>query len=243
AQVQLVERLAVRAQIPRDAAVLDVGCGFGGSALWLAQELGCTVLGITLSSVQAEIASERARLAGLAARVRFEIADANHLDARSERFDVVWTVECSEHLFDKAGFCASCARLLRPGGRLAVCAWLARPSSRADEDLIADVCRGMLCPSLGRMEDYFRWMDAAGFEGIQATDITGNVAPTWDRVDAILRRRDVQTILRLSKPATREFARACGSIRRAYALGAMGYGMFAAKIPAENSTRTIGAAR
>src|SRR5262249_27328771 len=54
AQVQLVARLAKRAAIPPGACVLDVGCGFGASALWLARQRGCTVTGITISPVQLE---------------------------------------------------------------------------------------------------------------------------------------------------------------------------------------------
>src|SRR5262245_65578665 len=52
AQEQLVARLAERAAIPPGAHVLDVGCGFGGSAFWLARHRGCGVTGITISPVQ-----------------------------------------------------------------------------------------------------------------------------------------------------------------------------------------------
>src|SRR5262245_66546563 len=52
AQVQLVARLAERAGVPQGARVLDVGCGFGGSSLWLARHRGCHVTGITISPVQ-----------------------------------------------------------------------------------------------------------------------------------------------------------------------------------------------
>src|SRR3954468_14084158 len=61
AQQKLVEELAQRAGIPHATRVLDVGCGMGGSAFWLARELGCSVFGITLSPVQVAIATKRAR--------------------------------------------------------------------------------------------------------------------------------------------------------------------------------------
>src|SRR5262249_6391676 len=57
AQVQLVARLAARAAIPQGARVLDVGCGIGGSALWLARHRGCSVTGITISPVQVKRAT------------------------------------------------------------------------------------------------------------------------------------------------------------------------------------------
>ncbi|RYD68841.1 MAG: methyltransferase domain-containing protein, partial [Verrucomicrobiaceae bacterium] len=52
AQTQLIARLAARAEITPGSRVLDIGCGIGGSSLWLARELGCEVLGITISPAQ-----------------------------------------------------------------------------------------------------------------------------------------------------------------------------------------------
>src|SRR5580704_16516285 len=77
AQIQLMERLAERAGVPRGGRVLDIGCGVGGSALWLADQFECDVTGITLSPVQARMATSRAKAKGLASRVRFEVLDAN----------------------------------------------------------------------------------------------------------------------------------------------------------------------
>src|SRR5262245_65375902 len=73
AQVNLIRRLASRAGIPQGARVLDVGCGLGASSLWLARALGCSVLGITISPVQARMAERRARREGLHARARFAV--------------------------------------------------------------------------------------------------------------------------------------------------------------------------
>jgi tocopherol O-methyltransferase len=62
AQIQLMERLAERAGIPRGARVLDIGCGLGGSAMWLAEQFDCDVTGITISSVQARMAASKAEV-------------------------------------------------------------------------------------------------------------------------------------------------------------------------------------
>src|SRR2546427_497885 len=60
ARVRLVARLAAFAGVPPGARVLDVGCGFGGSALWLARDRNCRVTGVTISPVQARRAAEQA---------------------------------------------------------------------------------------------------------------------------------------------------------------------------------------
>src|SRR6516164_5863036 len=58
AQEKLIARLVQRAGIPRGARALDVGCGLGGSSLWLARHWDCSVQGITISPTQAEVAAE-----------------------------------------------------------------------------------------------------------------------------------------------------------------------------------------
>ncbi|WP_237215477.1 SAM-dependent methyltransferase [Falsiroseomonas oryziterrae] len=68
-----------------DLEVLDIGCGWGGMALHLAQEWGCRVTGITLSEEQLEVARRRAEEAGLAGRVRFELMDYRAWDRPVDR--------------------------------------------------------------------------------------------------------------------------------------------------------------
>lgn len=231
AQVKLVERLAERARIPHGARVLDIGCGVGGSSLWLARNLGCSVLGVTISPVQAAMATEQARTEELHQCVRFEVMDANHLELQPESFDVVWVIECSEHLTDKSRFIGDCASVLKPGGVLALCAWLIADGLMSSEHtrLIVDVCQGMLCPTLASMQDYTEWMRTSGFDDIEAVDVTRHVEKTWQRGAALVRRPEINALLRVSDVRTRRFVEAFQMIHRAYAEGAMAYGMFTAR--------------
>jgi tocopherol O-methyltransferase len=231
AQQLLIERLVAHAGIPRSARVLDVGCGLGGSALWLARQWGCEVLGITISSVQAELARKRARAAQLEARVRFEVQDANRLVPASEPFDVVWCVECTEHLYDKADFVRRCARVLRPGGRLALAAWLASADSAEHRDLVERIGAGMLCPSFAGANDYTTWLRASGFVDVCSEDVSAHVAKTWMHAELILGRPEVKLILRAADRATRDFAATIPWMADAFAVGAMRYGFFAARKP------------
>ena len=246
AQERLVALLAERAGVPEGARVLDVGCGVGGSARWLAVHLGCRVDGITLSPVQVDMATSGAQADGVGDRVRFHVHDARDLDALGTDYDVVWTVECSEHLEDKAAFVEAAARRLRPGGTLALCAWLrgdgdrsggaARKDDHAEHDpaeaeaLVASVCEGMLCPSLATMGQYEGWMRAAGFESVQTWDLTPRVAQTWDLCAAIARRPEVRALLAVSDGRARRFAEAFPAMQRAYANGAMRYGMLVGRL-------------
>jgi tocopherol O-methyltransferase len=228
AQLQLIERLAARAGIPRGARVLDVGCGVGGSSLWLAREMDCSVLGLTLSPVQAAMAAAEALARGLFGRATFKVADANQLD-RPAIFDAVWVIECSEHLTDKTDFIRRCAPALKPGGRLALCAWLrgGRRSGAATR-LVREVCDGMLCPDFGSRRDYLDWMKGAGFTQSRCMLITRRVEKTWDICAARAARPEIRALLKVSDAGTRRFVESFAAIRRAYASNAMAYGMFTA---------------
>lgn len=233
AQLNLTRRLAEVAEVPIGARVLDVGCGLGASSLWLARERDCTVVGITISPKQRRMAEQKAHKTNLSKRVRFEVRDANALDFGPASFDVVWVIECSEHLVDKGALIQSCARVLRPGGVLGLCAWLSAEagSTCANPHLVDEVCRAMHCPSLGSMSDYRDWIASAGFEDVTADNITRQVERTWEICERAVRRPWVQMLLPLMRRQTREFAASFGAIRRAFAENAMAYGMFSAKKP------------
>lgn len=75
--------------------VLDIGCGWGGLALTLARDHGAQVTGITLSQEQLAVARERAKAAGLADQVSFELIDYR---AMTGQFDRIVSVGMFEHV-------------------------------------------------------------------------------------------------------------------------------------------------
>lgn len=233
AQIRLMERLAESAAIPDGARVLDIGCGLGGSAFWLADKFGCDVTGMTISPVQLSIATKKARSRGVSDRVRFELKDANLWQPEPEAFDVVWIMESSEHFPNKRGFIDRCARTLKPGGTLAVCAWLRRdgPMREDERPLIAAIAEAMMSASLDTLSDYQQWMQDTGLTVTTAEDISRYVAPTWTHCARIGANPLVKLVLPLTGAATRQFVRSFPMMVKAYAQGAMAFGLFAAKKP------------
>jgi cyclopropane-fatty-acyl-phospholipid synthase len=75
--------------------ILDIGSGWGGLAIYLAQMENVQVLGVTLSREQHALAVERARAAGVSDRVRFELRDYRELDGT---FDRIVSVGMFEHV-------------------------------------------------------------------------------------------------------------------------------------------------
>lgn len=231
AQVRLMERLAETAGVPRSAEVLDIGCGLGGSAFWLAEQFDCRVTGLTISPVQARMATKKAKARGLSDRVRFQVTDANEWQPQAGTVDMVWVMESSEHFRDKRGFFQRCAAALKPGGVLAVAAWLRRDGAvREDEkELVATIGAAMLSASLDGLSDYRRWMEEAGLAVTAAEDITRYIEPTWTHCARMVERPPVKWFLRFTSPSTQSFVKSFPLMRQAYAQGAMAFGLFAAQ--------------
>jgi tocopherol O-methyltransferase len=231
AQVQLMERLAERAGVPKGGRILDIGCGVGGSALWLAAQFDCDVTGITISPVQARMAASKAKARGLAGRVRFEVLDANQWKPEPSSFDLIWIMESSEHFRDKPGFFERCSTALKPGGVLAVCAWLRRdgPVRAEEQPLVNTIAEAMLSASLGSLSDYRNWMRDAGLTVTAAEDITRHVAPTWSHCARIGDNPAVRFLIRFTDAPTRRFVRSFPLMKQAYAQGAMAFGLLVAK--------------
>jgi arsenite methyltransferase len=107
-------------QLGPESLVLDVACGEGASALLLAQRFGCRVLGIDYGEDAVQRARLRARDLGLAHLASFQRGDAERLMVEGTSCDAV-LCECAFCTFpDKAAAATEFARVLKPGGRLAM---------------------------------------------------------------------------------------------------------------------------
>ncbi|MET0238388.1 MAG: cyclopropane-fatty-acyl-phospholipid synthase family protein, partial [Sphingobium sp.] len=95
--------------------VLEIGCGWGGMALYLHRHFGVEVTGITLSTEQLAYARERAAEAGVSDKVHFELIDYR---AVTGRFDRIVSIGMFEHVGQAhfAEFFRTCHNLLTPDG-------------------------------------------------------------------------------------------------------------------------------
>ncbi|MEL6160579.1 MAG: methyltransferase domain-containing protein [Cyanobacteria bacterium J06623_5] len=140
AQVDLIEELLAWAGVTSANTILDVGCGIGGSTLYLANKFDAQAVGITLSPVQAQRAGERAAEKGVtlqawenfdaseAPAVQFQVTNALSTPFPTNSFDFVWSMESGEHMPDKQAFLQECYRVLKPGGTFLMATWCHRPT-------------------------------------------------------------------------------------------------------------------
>jgi cyclopropane-fatty-acyl-phospholipid synthase len=115
AQSDKKAHIAAKLDLKPGQRVLDIGCGWGGTALYLNRVADVDVLGVTLSKEQLKVARRRAAEAGVADRVKFELIDYRELTGR---FDRIVSIGMFEHVgaahFDE--FFSTCRALLADDG-------------------------------------------------------------------------------------------------------------------------------
>jgi len=244
AQIDLIEELLAWANIQQPQRILDVGCGIGGSTLYLAEKFGAYATGITLSPVQADRAKARARAANLAVfaspkpiiappAVQFQVADALAMPFADESFDFVWSLESGEHMPDKTQFLQECCRVLKPGGRLLFVTWCHRPTEQQpltaeEQQLLQDIYRVYCLPYVISLPEYEAIARSLPFTDLRTADWSTAVAPFWDVViDSALNPLAILGVL-FSGWTTIQAALSLGLMQRGYKTGVVRFGLLCA---------------
>jgi tocopherol O-methyltransferase len=236
AQIDLIEELLVWSNMQQAAQILDVGCGIGGSSLYLAEKFNATATGITLSPVQASRATERAQAAGLSDRARFQVADALEMPFPDRSFDLVWSLESGEHMPDKQKFLHECCRVLKPGGKLMMATWCHRSTEPPNSPLTEDeqrhldkIYRVYCLPHVISLPEYEAIAQSLPFQAIRTADWSAAVAPFWDVViDSALTPAALVGLVR-SGWTTVQAALSLGLMRRGYQRGLVKFGLLYAE--------------
>jgi tocopherol O-methyltransferase len=234
AQIDLIEEVLKWAEVTQAENILDVGCGIGGSSLDLAKKFNATATGITLSPVQANRATERARAAGSAAQ--FQVADALAMPFADNSFDLVWSLESGEHMPNKPKFLQECHRVLKPGGTFIFVTWCHRetaalPLTADEQKHLEDIYRVYCLPYVISLSQYAAIVRDLGFQQIRTADWSTAVAPFWDVViDSAITPAAVFGLLQ-SGWKTIEAALSLGLMSRGYQRGLIKFGLIGATKP------------
>ena len=152
---------------------------------------------------------------------------------RSESFDGIVSIECLAHIESKDVFFGEIQRVLRPGERAVVTAWLAGDTARRWENrhLLEPICREGRLPGMGTEREYARILQTAGLHLIEFQDLSKSVRKTW-RICArrvlvlLLTSKDAWRFLLQRQSADSVFLVTVWRILMAYQTGAMRYGLF-----------------
>lgn len=170
--------LSELARISESDHVLDAGCGYGGSAIWLAENIGCTVVGSNIVPYQIKKAKRFAKKSHAADKLQF--IQASYLDTgmQDTSFDIIWGLESIVHCNDKGYFLKEAFRLLRPGGRILISEYLLEPNvavTQTEKKDVANWLKAWAMPNLLTEEEYKKYLKSAGFEKIEVFDLSEKV--------------------------------------------------------------------
>jgi tocopherol O-methyltransferase len=226
AQLQLIEHLAQLANVKPGSDILDIGCGFGGSSLYLAKHYNATVTGITISSVQVEMAIQAAARQQLDAK--FLLMDAEAMNFRKQ-FDVLWSVESISHCQNLCVFFASAAKLLKPGGSFAITDWFKKEKlTRAETRKFIDPIEKGMFVELQVMNDYEQFFLSNGLQIMCREVLNKNCAKTWDLCLDIIKDKSFWTLAAKYGPHFVSHLKGFQAMRAGFASGNFVYGLFIA---------------
>jgi tocopherol O-methyltransferase len=238
AQLQLIEHLAQLTNVKPGSDILDIGCGFGGSSLYLAKNYGAAVIGITNSPVQVQMAIKAAAKERLNAK--FLLMDAEAMGLRKQ-FDLLWCVESISHCQHRAAFFASAAKLLKPGGVFAITDWFKKENLTPAEarKFIDPIEKGMLV-ELQVMDDYEDYLTSSGLQIVHREILTEHCAKTWDLCLDIINDKALWKLALEHGPQFVAYLKAFQAMRAGFASGNFIYGLFVAcAAPASSADQNV----
>lgn len=227
AQLALTKHLAEVANIKSGSKILDVGCGFGASSIYLAKNYNAETTGITISQVQVKMAQEAAKKEN--ASSDFILMDAEAMKFEKP-FDVIWSIESISHYKNKEKFFNKARQLLLPDGTVVIIDWFKKENLSTDKykKYILPIEKGMMV-ELHTMGDYISILKSNGLEIIKSEDISKNTAKTWDISLEIIKDKMFWQLALKNGREFVNFLRSFRAMKAGFSSGNFVYGLIVAK--------------
>ncbi len=156
--------------IQKGDTILDLGCGTGMTATWLAKKFGCVVYGVDIVEKNISVAKERVKQEKLENLVHMQQGDAAEIDFPSEKFNHVISVETLYHIEDKIKLFSKVGEILKPGGYLAFSDYtLERPCSQLLESTVQDLIESKFFVSVNEYRDI---LTNTGFMNVREENVS-----------------------------------------------------------------------
>ncbi|MGI6604808.1 MAG: class I SAM-dependent methyltransferase [Firmicutes bacterium] len=232
--LEATEELIQLCALKDGMCVLDVGCGVGVTACQLVKRLGCTVVGVDLSSGMLEHARHRAEREGVADRVEFLEADARELPFPDSSFDAVIAESVTVFIAEKAMALGEYVRVAKSGARIGLNepTWLRTPPPgyvHFVEGVLSDAAEVLLPDA---------WEELLKGAGLTALEIRIHGVNLRQELKQIVRRYGWPEVFRSSwrqlqlfytNPGSRRYLLATRFVPKIYAF--LGYGIYVGEKP------------
>ena len=164
--------------VPRDATLVDAGCGRGGSMLMAHQRFGCRVEGVTLSAKQADFANQRAQRTGVGGFVHARVCNMLDMPFETGQVAASWNNESSMYV-DLHDLFAEHSRILSVGGRYVTVTGCWNPVYGQPSKWVSQINAHFECNIHSRRE-YLRAMADNRLVPQTIVDLTPATLPYWE---------------------------------------------------------------
>lgn len=172
-------QIAKHAQITDSDYVLDAGCGVGGTSIFLANNIGCKVYGISLSPTQIEQAIKNKHDLDKRNLTEFSCQNYYNTNFQDNTFDVIIAIESAVYSEPKDSFLKEAFRILKSGGRLIVADWFLRPTQTPKEfSTINKWAKTWAIKNFIYEASYCKDITNVGYTNILLNDVSENVFPS-----------------------------------------------------------------
>ena len=210
-------------QVQKHSNVLDLGCGIGGAAFFLAEHLGCSIVGVDLMEASVNEANRRAEIYQISDTVKFRTGDAINLTTQGGQYDIVWGQDAWCHIDDKARLIAEAKRNLRSGGKVVFSDWLLQDKGAT---YVKEVTAS---PYMSDADNYLELLRDTGFTNERFVDESQTYALRYKDVLSRLHSIKDKTIDRFGEHVFEIVLDKQETVFNAFQAGDLGAGYFSAE--------------
>jgi len=172
-------QIAKHAQIKTKDHVLDAGCGIGGTSLFLSNNIGCRVHGISLSPHQIDQALLNKEALDKNNLTSFSFQDYTNTDFKENTFDVVIAMESAMYSEPKDAFLKESFRILKPGGRLLVADYFTRDTrNKLEVETLNKWGSTWMINEFISEKRYLANLEKIGYKNVMLDDLSSNFFPS-----------------------------------------------------------------
>ncbi|NVK05449.1 MAG: methyltransferase domain-containing protein [Flavobacteriia bacterium] len=163
--------------------VLDAGCGVGGTSIFVHQNSGANVTGITLSQKQVDFGTKAIESRGISEGIDLQVQDFCKTTFADNTFDVIYAIESMCHAPNLEDFLKECYRILKPGGRLVVSDYFLTPKGgEKDHPVIRKWMDSWAMMSIDTDSNFEQYGKNQGFSSVTFHDFGDEVRKSSNRM-------------------------------------------------------------